>query len=172
YRLATAITALVIIVYTFQGGYRALVWTDCVQATMAVVALILLPVACLYQMGGWSGLAVVLDRASADASAEWTKGSGGGHLGEWFAGASGLALFTFLFEDTGVGIGYLGQPHICARFMAIRDARYLRAACVASIVWAALVCAGAVGVGLVAHGWFRLAPEPAPAPAWAGGGTG
>ena len=37
YRLATAITALVIIVYTFQGGYRALVGTDCVQATMAVV---------------------------------------------------------------------------------------------------------------------------------------
>jgi sodium/proline symporter len=161
YRLATAITALVIIVYTFQGGYRALVWTDCVQATMAVVALILLPAACLYQMGGWSGLAVVLDRASADASAAWASGSGGGHLGEWFAGLGGLALFTSLFEDVGVGVGYVGQPHIGARFMAIRDARYLRAACAASIVWAALVCAGAVGVGLVAHGWFRLAPAPA-----------
>src|SRR4029077_13284575 len=158
YRLATAITALVIIVYTFQGGYRALVWTDCVQATMAVVALIMLPVACLYQMGGWSGLAVVLDRASAAPSTEWASGWGGGHLGEWFAGLSGLALFTFLFEDAGVGIGYLGQPHIGARFMAIRYARSLRAAGVSSIVWAALACGGAVGVGLVAHGWFRFAP--------------
>src|SRR5207248_3049896 len=35
-----------------------------------------------------------------------------------------------------------------------------RAACAAWIVWAALVCAGAVGVGLVAHVWFRLAPAP------------
>ena len=110
-------------------------------------------------------MAVVLDRASADASTAWASSPVGGHLGEWFAGLSGLALFSFLFEDTGVGLGYLGQPHICARFMAIRDARYLRAACVASIVWAALVCAGAVGVGLVTHGWFR----PVPAPAGSGG---
>jgi sodium/proline symporter len=164
YPLAASISALVIIIYTFQGGYRALVWTDCVQAMMAVVALIVLPAACLYQVGGWSGLAVVLDHASADASAASSTGWAGSHLGEWFAGLSGLALFTFLFEDAGVGIGYLGQPHICARFMAIRDARYLRAACVASIVWAALVCTGAVGVGLVAHGWFRLAPASASAP--------
>jgi sodium/proline symporter len=157
YQFAASISALVIIAYTLQGGYRALVWTDCVQATMTVVALLVLPAACLYQMGGWSGLAVVLDRAAADASAAgWARG---GHLGEWFAGLSGLALFTFLFEDAGVGIAYLGQPHIGARFMAIRDARYLRVACAASITWAALVCAGAVGVGLVAHGWFRLAPE-------------
>jgi sodium/proline symporter len=161
YRLAASISSLVIIVYTFQGGYRALVWTDCVQATMAVAALLVLPVACLYQLGGWRGLALVLDRASADASAAWGSSPVGGHLGEWFAGLSGLALFTFLFEDAGVGIGYLGQPHICARFMAIRDPRYLRAACVASIVWAALVCAGAVGVGLVAHGWFHTASERA-----------
>jgi sodium/proline symporter len=161
YRFATAITALVIIVYTFQGGYRALVWTDCLQATMAVAALVVLPVACLWQIGGWSGLSVVLDRASIEASAVPGAQSGGGNLGEWFAGLSGLTLFTFLFEDAGVGIGYLGQPHICARFMAIRDARYLRAACAASIVWAALVCAGAVGVGLVAHGWFRAGPAQA-----------
>jgi sodium/proline symporter len=161
YPLAASVSVLVIIVYTFQGGYRALVWTDCVQASMTVLALLVLPLACLYQLGGWSGLAVVVDRASADASALWGWSAAGGHLGEWFAGLSGLALFTFLFEDTGVGIGFLGQPHICARFMAIRDAHYLRAACVASIAWAALVCAGAVGVGLVAHGWFRPASEPA-----------
>src|SRR5262245_40649247 len=149
YPLAASISALVIIVYTFQGGYRALVWTDCVQATMTVVALIVLRGACLYQLGGWNGLTVVLDRASADASAAAASGA---HLGEWFAGLSGLVLFTFLFEDAGVGIGFLGQPHIGARFMAIRDARYLRSACIASVAWAALVCVGAVGVGLVAHG--------------------
>src|SRR5262249_61634503 len=91
----------------------------------------------------------------------------GGHLCDWFAGLSGLVLFTFLFEDGGVGIGFLGQPHIGARFMAIRDARYLRPACIASIAWAALVCVGAVGVGLVAHGWFRFAPASA-----ADGGAG
>src|SRR5262249_157875 len=105
----------------------------------------------------------VLDRASADASATTAAAARGAHLGEWFAGLSGLVLFTFLFEDAGVGIGFLGQPHIGARFMAIRDARYLRSACIPSIAWAALVSVGAVGVGLVAHGWFRFAPASASA---------
>src|SRR5262249_58663149 len=80
YPLAASISALVIIVYTFQGGYRALVWTDCVQATMTVLALIVLPGACLYQLVGWDGLAVVLDRASADASATTAAAPGGAHL--------------------------------------------------------------------------------------------
>ena len=33
-------------------------------------------------------------------------------------------MFTFLFEDSGVGIGYLGQPHIGARFMAINTVSF------------------------------------------------
>jgi len=65
-------------------------------------------------------------------------------------------MFSFLFEDAGVGLGYLGQPHICARFMGIKDSRALRPAFVMSIVFAALVCTGAVMVGLIAHGWFRF----------------
>jgi sodium/proline symporter len=73
---------------------------------------------------------------------------------------SGLALFSFLFEDAGMGLGYLGQPHICVRFMGITDSRALRPAFVLSITFAILVCAGAVMVGLVAHGWFRFDGAP------------
>jgi sodium/proline symporter len=156
YQMAAVVSAAVIIVYTFQGGYRAVVWTDCVQATMVVVALVALPLACLYQLGGFGGLAEVLRGAATEAAAGGM--SAGPGLIDWFAGLGGLALFTMLFEDAGVGLGYLGQPHTCARFMAIRGAEHLRAAFVVSIIWAALVCSGAAMVGLVAHGWFR-APQ-------------
>jgi sodium/proline symporter len=158
YHPAVLLSAAVIVAYTFQGGYRAVVWTDAFQAVMMVLALVLLPAACLVHIGGWEGLTAILARASAEAAASGSSrlAETSSHLGAWFAGLVGLSLFTFLFEDAGVGAGYLGQPHTCVRFMAIRDPRYLRAAFVLSMVFAVLVCAGAVAVGLVGHGWFRF----------------
>jgi sodium/proline symporter len=161
YRPAVLLSAAVIVVYTFQGGYRAVVWTDAFQAVMMLVALLILPAACFVQLGGWEGFQSALGRASAEASAVPALADVSGHLGEWFAGLGGLVLFAFLFEDAGVGAGYLGQPHICVRFMAIQEPRQLGPAFVLSIVFAFLVCAGAVAVGLVAHGWFRNALLPA-----------
>jgi sodium/proline symporter len=163
YRPAVLLSSAVIVVYTFQGGYRAVVWTDAFQAVMMLVALIILPAACFVQLGGWGGFQDALGRASAEAAAVPSLAETGGHLGEWFAGLTGLALFGFLFEDAGVGAGYPGQPHICVRFMAIKESRQLWPAFVLSMVFAVLVCAGAVAVGLVAHGWFRFAEVTAAA---------
>jgi SSS family transporter len=162
YPLAVVLSAGVITLYTFQGGYRALLWTDALQAVMMLTALVVLPAVCFAQLGGWDGLAAALDRASAEAAAAGPPlAETGSHLQAWFAGLVGLILFTFLFEDAGVGAGYLGQPHISVRFMAIQRSSELRPAFIVSILFSALVCAGAVAVGLVAHGWFRFTDVPA-----------
>jgi sodium/proline symporter len=158
YLPALLLSAVVIILYTFQGGYRAVVWTDAFQAVMMLVALVVLPVACLVKMGGIEGASAALARASAEAAASGsTLASTGSHLGSWFAGLVGISLFTFLFEDAGLGAGYLGQPHISVRFMAIRDSRELMPAFVLSIFFAIVVCAGAVAAGLAGHGTFQFA---------------
>jgi SSS family solute:Na+ symporter/sodium/proline symporter len=162
YLWATAVTTAVIMVYTSQGGYRAVVWVDLFQGVMMMMALVVLPVLCFIKLSGWSGLQAALDRASAEAAVSGNAmlASGSGHFGELFAGLAGLSLFTFLFEDAGVGAGYIGQPHICTRFMSAEKPQHLRVAMFISILFAMLVCTGAVGVGLVAHGWFRLdAPQ-------------
>lgn len=158
YMPAVVLSAVVITLYTFQGGYRAVVWTDAFQAVMMLVALIILPLACFQRMGGWDGVHATLARASAEAAASGTAlASTSSHLQNWFAGLAGLSLFSFLFEDAGLGAGYLGQPHISVRFMAIRDSRALRPAFVLSIIFAILVCAGAVAAGIAGHGSFRFA---------------
>jgi sodium/proline symporter len=157
YMPAVLLSAFVIIVYTFQGGYRAVVWTDAFQAVMMLVALLVLPLACFAKMGWVSGVEAALARASAEAAASGPPlASTSSHLGSWFAGMMGLSLFSFLFEDAGLGSGYLGQPHISVRFMAIRDSRELRPAFVLSILFAILVCAGAVAAGLSGHGTFQF----------------
>ena len=155
---AVLVAAAVIVLYTFQGGYRAVVWTDAFQAVMMLIALMALPLLCLSRLGGIEGVGLALARASREAAAAPLGAPAtGSHLGAWFAGMVGLPLFSFLFEDAGLGAGYLGQPHICVRFMAIRDSRALRPAFALSILFAILVCAGAVSVGLLGHGWFQMA---------------
>jgi len=158
YTPAVLLSAIVIILYTFQGGYRAVVWTDAFQAVMMLTALIVLPVACVVKMGGWDAVSAALARASAEAAAVPAAplASTSSHLSAWFAGLVGLSLFSFLFEDAGLGAGYLGQPHISVRYMAIRDSRELRPAFVLSILFAILVCTGAVAAGLSGHGSFHF----------------
>ena len=54
YRVAVWITASIIIVYTFMGGFKAVCWTDFVQAILMLVAIIVVPLAALGQInGGW-----------------------------------------------------------------------------------------------------------------------
>src|SRR5262245_6054518 len=113
YQPAVLLSAAVIVIYTFQGGYRAVVWTDAFQAVMMLVALLVLPAVCFAQLGGLDALQRAMESSSAQAAATPALADVSGHLGEWFAGLAGIALFAFLFEDAGVGAGYPGQPHIC-----------------------------------------------------------
>jgi sodium/proline symporter len=160
YGPAVVVSSAIIVLYTLQGGYRAVVWTDAVQAVMMLLALIILPVACLIHLGGWQEVTDAIDRASREAAATPGLAETSSNLGSWFAGLTGMALFSFLFEDAGMGLGYLGQPHTCVRFMGINDSRALRPAFVMSITFSILVCLGAVAVGLVAHNWYRFAEAP------------
>jgi sodium/proline symporter len=160
YEPAVLVSTVVIMLYTFQGGYRAVVWTDAFQAVMMVLALVILPVACIIHIGGWREVAAAVDIAAREAAAVPGLAESSSHLGAWFAGLTGLGLFSFLFEDAGMGLGYLGQPHTCVRFMGIRDSAALRPAFVLSMVFAVLVCTGGVAVGLLAHGWYRFADAP------------
>jgi sodium/proline symporter len=157
YQTAALVSSAIIVLYTLQGGYRAVVWTDAVQAVMMLIALVILPIACFIHIGGWYEFTAAIGRASQEAAATPSLTETSSHLGSWFAGLTGLALFSFLFEDAGMGVGFLGQPHTSVRFMGIKDSRALMPAFVLSITFAIVICAGAVMVGLVAHGWFRFA---------------
>jgi sodium/proline symporter len=157
---AVVVSSVVIMLYTFQGGYRAVVWTDAFQAVMMVLALIILPVACFIHIGGWREVTTAIDSAARGAATMPGLAESSSHLRAWFAGLTGLGLFSFLFEDAGFGVGYLGQPHTCVRFMAIKDSAALRPAFILSMIFAVAVCAGAVAVGLLAHGWYRFAEAP------------
>ena len=56
YRVALSLGALVIVSYTFVGGFLAVSWTDALQAVLMLLALILTPLLVLRDAGGLGAL--------------------------------------------------------------------------------------------------------------------
>ncbi|MGD8308298.1 MAG: sodium/proline symporter PutP [Chromatiales bacterium] len=145
YLWAVAIGAAVIVAYTFMGGFLAVAWTDLVQALLMLFALLIVPVAVLQQIGGPEDAAALVEARNAHLLSPFTD-SGGGTL-------SLIAVLSLL----GWGLGYFGQPHILARFMAIADPDQVPKARRIAVTWSGLGMAGAVLVGIAGIGYLEPA---------------
>jgi len=140
YKYGVLIGAAVVLVYTVLGGFRAVCWTDFLQALLMVGTLVVFPVYLLVTQGGFS---FVTDQLRAADPA----------LLDLVPQKSGAALIGFLLGVGAMGInfGYPGQPHVLIRFMALRDRKAAIMGGVISVTWGLLVYAGAVTVGLMAR---------------------
>ncbi|QWT42493.1 sodium/proline symporter PutP [Dickeya dadantii] len=132
------------IAYTFIGGYLAVSWTDTVQASLMIFALILTPVIVILSVGGITpSLAVIEGKSPANL--------------DMFKGLDTIAILSLL----GWGLGYFGQPHILARFMAADSHHTIRNARRISMTWMVLCLAGAVTVGFFGIAYFTGNPDQA-----------
>ena len=152
YRLGVLIGAVVVLVYTVSGGFRAVCWTDFLQALLMVGALVLFPIYLLITHGGLVFLHTQLAEVGGTAAHEPV-----GYLLKFWPQLGGLALVGFLLGSNALGInfGYPGQPHVLVRFMALKDRREVRVAGLVSFVWGLCVYWGAVTVGLFARAMFE-----------------
>ena len=142
YPLAVLAGGGVILLYTFLGGFFAVCWTDLVQGLLMVLALVVVPLVAILDQGGPA--AMMHHLAAVDpALLDPLSGKGGAPLGL-------VGLLSLL----GWGLGYFGQPHILARFMAIRDPAEIGSARRIAVGWVCLSLAGAVLVGLAAPGYL------------------
>lgn len=138
YLTALFLGVLVIIIYTFLGGFMAVCWTDFFQGVLMFIAIIVVPLTAVALIGG-TGL-TVSSLKEIDPS-----------FLDWFASGSGgtIAVMTII-SSLAWGLGYFGQPHILIRFMAIRDAEQINKSRIIAMIWVILSLAGAVLVGIVA----------------------
>src|SRR5690606_33554428 len=136
--------AAVTILYTLVGGFLAVSWTDVAQGTLMLFALILTPVMVLMANGGMDSSIEVI-RAVDPARLEWV-GAGGA-----LAVVSAIAW----------GLGYFGQPHILARFMAAESIQSIPKARRIGMIWMLVCMAGSLMVGFFGIAFFSLNPEAA-----------
>ena len=139
-----AIGALVIMIYTFLGGFWAVSVTDTLQGILMAIAALVLPVAAMIAVGGMPGLVEGLHEVSSRDQVSFTAGGG-----FWFAAG-------VIIGGLSIGIGTYGQPHLLVRFMALRDERALLQARWIVLFWYLVVYLGMVLLGLAGR---ILVPE-------------
>ena len=134
------------ILYTLIGGFLAVSWTDTVQATLMIFALILTPLIVIISTGG-VGDSLALIQQVDPGRLDWFKG---GELGV-------IGIVSLLAW----GLGYVGQPHILARFMAADSLAVIPQARRIGMTWMFLCLMGAMAVGFFGIAYFAQHPEQA-----------
>ncbi|MCU9950546.1 sodium/proline symporter PutP [Pseudomonas sp. PDM13] len=142
YETALWAGAAATIAYTFVGGFLAVSWTDTVQASLMIFALILTPIVVMLATGGVDTTFLAIE-AQNPSNFDMLKGAS-------FIGVISLLAW---------GLGYFGQPHILARFMAADSVKSIPAARRISMTWMILCLGGAVAVGFFGIAYFSAHPE-------------
>lgn len=141
YSTALYVGTLVIVVYTFLGGFLAVSWTDFFQGTLMVFALVAVPIVALDELGGWSltvSKIASMNPKFIDIQADMT-----------------VMTTTSLMAW---GLGYFGQPHILARFMAIKSDRLIPKARLIGMTWMVISLYGALFTGFIGIAYFADTP--------------
>lgn len=142
YQWAVVLGTLLIVSYTFFGGFLAVSWTDVIQGLLMAAALVIVPIVALNSMGGW-------DQAHAAMEAS------NPNLLTFLTDVEGEALgFVAIISLLGWGLGYFGQPHVLARFKAIEKDSALPTARRIATLWTAVCLAAALVIGWIGVGYF------------------
>lgn len=138
YQLGVLLISAMVLLYSLLGGFLSISWTDVLQALLMFLVLSITAVLA-------SGVDVSAVRL-ADDYYSLLRNADGTAIG-LVAVVSGLSW----------GLGYFGQPHILARFMAMRSPQQQRGAFPLATSWSILGMLCAVSVGISAREQLQLA---------------
>jgi len=140
--IAIIIGAIIVIAYTFMGGYKAVSWTDFFQAILMVIAIVVVPVATIGNTtGGWDAISAGLDSLGTD------------FMNLFYDGGSPLGFIAIL-SLMAWAFGYFGMPHVVVRYMSIKDPKQVKVARRVSLIWIVIALSFAILVGVVGRGYF------------------
>jgi len=130
YEVGLYVTAGVVVAYTLFGGFLAVSLTDFVQGCIMFIALVLVPIVVMDDIGSFSTLHSSINEINPD-------------LLNMFSGIGIIGIISAMSW----GLGYFGQPHIIVRFMAIRSVKDLPTARRIGMTWMIVAICGAMATG-------------------------
>ncbi|MFC2947293.1 sodium/proline symporter PutP [Virgibacillus sediminis] len=148
YHVALTAGAIIIVGYTFLGGFLAVSITDLIQGVLMSAALLFTSIYGIVQIGGFGELFNQLGSINASLVDAFAATSYDADGGLWQpAGAIGA---VGIISALAWGLGYFGQPHILARFMAIKSHKEVRKARLISVTLGLVIpLYGALIVGML-----------------------
>ncbi len=144
YSSALWLGALATLAYVFIGGFLAVSWTDTVQATLMIFALLLTPVIVMLHVGSFGEAVSTVEQINPAMT-------------DLFNGTTTIGIISLMAW----GLGYMGQPHILARFMAASSLQTIPKARRIAMTWMVLTLAGAIGVGFFGIAYYAANPGQA-----------
>ncbi len=139
--LGVASGALLVIIYSGMGGFRAVAWSDNLQAAMMAFCLIFVPAIAIVAAGGLGQVFDALRQIDPN-------------LVDPFSGASGFGMIAATVPWLMLALAYPGQPHAVARLIASKDTVRFGNAYGIAAIWFAVVYTGAVLLGMTARAAF------------------
>ncbi len=167
--IAMMLATVIIVAYTFLGGFNAVCWTDFFQGMMMLCALMAVPIIASLMM-------TRPDFVPPETAANALQKASAGGVSVW-------NTVLDILNGLGWGLGYFGMPHILIRYFAVRSEKEMRKSQIIGCLWILLILSMAVVVGLMGKA-FLGAPESEASSqlvfidmvhkvfVWAGGQTG
>ncbi len=132
-------STIVILIYTFLGGFNAVCWTDFIQGMLMLIALMAAPIIALMAMGkaDFAPLAQVVTDEN--------------YYNLLSSGSFNWSSISDILSGLGWGLGYFGMPHILVRYISIKSEKEMKRSQIVGSIWTTLILIMASVVALVAH---------------------
>ncbi|WIM68600.1 sodium/proline symporter PutP [Corynebacterium breve] len=150
YLTGMLIVGSITVIYTFVGGFLAVSYTDVVQGLLMFAALIIVPVMAFFALDNVSELFTF---ATNNAYGPHPEGNP-----TYFNLVSGVSLAAII-GNLAWGLGYMGQPHIVTRFMALRNPSEAKQGRVTGVFWVTLCYIGAIATAIISTVYFAQKGE-------------
>lgn len=145
YNIALTVGALVILVYTFLGGFMAVCTTDFIQGTLMLVGILCVPLVAYFLVGTENVVSVLNDSGVTGGASSFLN----------IMHDSGEPVSAvYIISQLAWGFGYFGMPHILVRFMAVSSEKELKKSKAVAIIWVALSLSFAVIIGIVGRAYL------------------
>ena len=135
-KTAMIIASIVIVVYTFLGGYNAVCWTDFFQGLLMLGALMLVPIVAVIMMNGAGFVQPAVNTPDtyfsllSSGNADWKS-------------------ISDIISGMGWGLGYFGMPHILIRYFSIKNEKEMRKSQIIGCSWFLLIIIATTATGLI-----------------------
>ena len=136
-KIAMIIAAVVIVTYTFLGGFNAVCWTDFFQGLLMLAALMIAPIVAVALM----------------ISPDFVHPEGAVASGSFFSPipGGGWAGAAVIISGLGWGLGYFGMPHILVRYISVKSEAEMKKSRVIGSIWTFVILGMASIVGIAGH---------------------
>lgn len=146
YLIGLGIAALVILIYTFMGGFKAVCTTDFIQGMLMLVAILAVPIVAYALLTFSDGFANTLIAKGVSSPENYLN---------FFKNDNGTPVSAVsIISNLAWGLGYFGMPHILVRFMAVKSNSEIKKSRKIAIAWVVISLAASCLIGLVARGYL------------------